>query len=62
MSERDQEQCERYYVYFMHKGYVLLESYGSDDVFDVRSRPIRAAVECDVVRRVSERDQEHSGR
>ena len=62
MSERDQEQFERYYVYFMHKGYVLLESYGSDDVFDVRSRPIRAAGECDVVRRVSERDQEHSGR
>ena len=39
-----------------------MESHGSDDVFDVRSRPIRAAVECDVVRRVSERNQEHSGR
>ena len=47
---------------FVHQRNVLLESYGSDDVFDVRSRPIRAAGECDVVRRVSERDQERSER
>ena len=46
----------------MREGDVLLESYGSDDVFDVRSRPLRVAGECDVVRHVSERDQEHSER
>ena len=47
---------------FVHQRNVLLESYGSDDVFDVYSRPIRAAVKFDIVRHVSERDQEHSER
>ena len=49
MPERYKKQLRRLCVSTVRRGDVLLESYGSDDVFDVRSRPLRVAVKFNIV-------------
>ena len=62
VSERNKERHQRLRMHAVSSRNIFMESYGSDDVFDVRSRPLRAAVKFDIVRHVSERDQERSER
>ena len=62
VSKRNKEHHQRLRMCVVSSRNIFMESYRGDDVFDVCSRPIRAAVKFDIVRHVSERDQERSER